>query len=336
MLELGPWLARRRRSAALAVLALLGVLLVWGLVALLGPGPLQAATPFLIPKGLGVEGIAARLAEGGIVAHPRLFALTVRALGRHRALRAGEYLFPARVSPYQTMEILIYAKPVVRRLTVPEGLTTAQVLDVIAHNEALDGPIKEEPPEGSLLPETYNFSYGDSREEVVARLRKAMSETLANLWKTHPPDFVLKTPEEALGLASIVEKETAKPEERPHVAAVFLNRLRHHMRLQSDPTVVYALTHGKGALGWPLGHADLEVPSRYNTYLNDGLPPGPIGNPGKASILAVLHPAESDDLYFVADGTGGHVFAKTLAEHNKNVARWRQLQGAGDGAKAPE
>ena len=222
----------------------------------------------------------------------------------------------------------------VRRLTIAEGITSAEALEEIEHADGLEGAIKETPAEGSLLPETYSFSWGDSREAMVRRMQKAMSETLEALWQARAPDLALETPEEALVLASIVEKETAKAEERPRVAEVFLNRLRHRMRLQSDPTVVYALTHGKGALGRALTHADLNSGSRYNTYLVDGLPPTPIGNPGKASIMAVLHPAAGDDLYFVADGSGGHVFAKTLAEHNHNVARLRQMQGGALGQKA--
>jgi UPF0755 protein len=306
-----------------------GVLL-WGYVEFTMPGPLAEASALVVAKGLSVEGIGRRLAEGGVIRDPRIFAIGAHLLRDHHALRAGEYEFPAHASAEQAMEVLIYAKPVVRRLTLAEGLTTAEALAEIERNEALEGPVEPIPPEGSLLPETYNFSWGDSREGLVHRAAKAMSETLEGLWQARAPDPALETPEQALVLASIVEKETAKPEERPRVAAVFLNRLSHHMRLQSDPTVVYALTHGKGALGRALAHADLEQPSRYNTYLVDGLPPTPIDNPGKASIMAVLHPAASEELYFVADGLGGHLFARTLAEHNRNVAKLRQLQsGAG-------
>jgi UPF0755 protein len=294
-------------------------------------GPLESAAAFVIPKGLGVDGIAAILLKDGVIRDAHTFSLAVELLGERRALRAGEYLFPANASIRDAIDVLLHAKPVMRHLTVAEGLTNAQVIDLLAHVDGLEGAVKESLEEGTLLPQTYNYSWGDGRDDMLARMRKAMSETLDQLWKDRAPDLQLRSEEEALTLASIVEKETAKPDERPHVAAVFLNRLRNHMRLQSDPTVVYALTDGRGALGRPLVHADLEVQSRYNTYQNDGLPPGPIANPGKAAIAAVLHPSESEDLYFVADGTGGHAFARTLPEHNKNVAKLRQIQNGESG-----
>ncbi len=325
-----------RWIAGLSALALLALaLLYWGYGAFTAPGPLDHATALVIPKGLNVEAIGRRLTEGGVLSEPYVFAIGVHLLSNHRALRAGEYEFPAHASAADAMAVLMYAKPVVRRLTVAEGLTSAQVLEEIGRTDGLEGTLPAAPREGSLLPETYNFSWGDGREALVARMEKAMRETLDALWKDRAPDLPLDSPEEALVLASIVEKETAKPEERPRVAAVFLNRLRRHMRLQADPTVVYALTRGKGALGRALSHADLETASPYNTYLVEGLPPGPIDNPGKASITAVLHPAESGELYFVADGSGGHVFAKTLAEHNRNVAKLRQAQSAAP-AEKPE
>ena len=298
----------------------------WAYRVFISAGPLQSAAAFVIPKGLGAEGIAAVLLKDGVIRDARTFSLAVELVGERRALRAGEYLFPANASIRDAIDVLLHAKPVVRHLTIAEGLTNVQVIDLLAHADGLEGTVRESLKEGALLPETYNYAWGDAREDMVARMKKAMSETLDQLWKDRAPDLELHSEEEALTLASIVEKETAKSDERPHIAAVFLNRLRNHMRLQSDPTVLYALTDGRGALGRPLVHADLDVQSRYNTYQNDGLPPGPIANPGKAAIVAVLHPAESDDLYFVADGAGGHAFARTLPEHNKNVAKLRQAQ----------
>jgi UPF0755 protein len=323
----------RLLAAIMALAVIAGGVLLWGYASFTGPGPLQSATTLVIAKGLGVDGVAARLADGGVLANPQLFALTVRLIGNGRALRAGEYLFPARASPRDVMTVLTVGKPVVRRLTVPEGLTTAQVVEQIDRTEGLEGAVATEAQEGGLLPETYDFSYGDGREEMLARMRKAMADTLAALWRGRAPELALTSPRQVVTLASIVEKETARPEERPHIAAVFLNRLAHRMRLQSDPTVAYALTQGKGALGRPLARADIETASPYNTYLHEGLPPGPIANPGKASIMAVLHPADSTDLYFVADGVGGHSFAKTLDEHNKNVAHLRQIEATPQAGK---
>ncbi len=216
-----------------------------------------------------------------------------------------------------------------RNFTIPEGLTAPQVVALLAAAEGLDG---EPPPldkigEGTLLPETYQYVRGDRRVDIVGRMRKAMAETLDELWRKRSADASpLATPRDAVILASIVERETALSEERPRIAAVFLNRLRRGMRLQSDPTVVYGLSNGTGTIGRPLTRADLAVDHPYNTYIHGGLPPGPIANPGRDSLAAVLQPAKSKDLYFVADGTGGHAFARTLDEHNRNVARWRRIQ----------
>ncbi|HUC60545.1 MAG TPA: endolytic transglycosylase MltG, partial [Alphaproteobacteria bacterium] len=264
-----------------------------------GPGPLAKTVDLVIPKG-NVEGTAAVLAEAGIVAHPRVFVIVISLLGHRHALRAGEYRFPASVSAEDAMNILMFARPVERKLTVPEGYTTAQAIAVVDAAPGLEGPV---PPalmaelgEGGLLPETYIYTWGDSREAMLERMHKAMEETLAHLWAARDSDLPLASPEQALILASIIEKETAIPEERAHIAAVFLNRLRLHMRLQSDPTVAFAITDGKHRLGRPLTRADLETPSPYNTYESDGLPPGPIDNPGKASIEAAMHPMKSRDL----------------------------------------
>jgi len=293
------------------------------------PGPLAAETVLVIPHGASVRSIAAQLAMEGVVDDAVLFALGVRGFGGERPLLAGEYAFPAAVSARGAMRILQSGKVVVHSLTIPEGLTVLQVVAIVG---AADGLTGDPPPagtlgEGTLLPETYHYVRGDRRDMVLARMRKSMDETLDMLWAGRSADSAaLKSPRDALILASIVERETAKPEERPRIAAVFLNRLRRGMRLQSDPTVVYGLSNGAGVLGRPLTRADLAVDHPYNTYIHAGLPPGPIANPGRDSIAAVLQPAKTKDLYFVADGTGGHAFARTLEEHNRNVARWRRVQ----------
>jgi len=293
------------------------------------PGPLTEDAVLVIARGASVRSIAALLEAEGIVGDARVFSLGVRGFGGERPLAAGEYAFPPAVSARDAMRILQSGKVVARNLTIPEGLTAFQVLAMVGAAEGLRGEL---PPagkigEGSLLPETYQYVYGERRDDVLARMEKAMGETLDRLWRERSEEAApLASAREALILASIVERETGKAEERPRVAAVFLNRLRRGMRLQSDPTVVYGLSKGAGVIGRPLTRADLAVDHPYNTYIHTGLPPGPIANPGRDSLAAVLQPAESKDLYFVADGTGGHAFARTLDEHNRNVARWRRVQ----------
>jgi len=327
------------------VLRLLGLLVLlvvglaagtayWGYQAFNETGPASGDTTVVIERGSGVRDIAASLHEAGVIGEPLVFLAGVEIFAKGRPLKAGEYLFPARLSMHEAMQRMIDGTTVVHRLTVPEGLTTAEIVALVAACPELVGPApKDLPADGALWPETYFFSRGDTRADLVGRMQKAMQEKLAELWQARDATTPLKTPAEAVTLASIVEKETGVAAERPHVAAVFFNRLAQGMPLQSDPTVIYALMDGKGPLNRALTHADLQTASPYNTYLNAGLPPGPIANPGRASIEAVLHPATSKDLYFVADGSGGHVFAETLDDHNKNVARWRQLQKAGEAAK---
>lgn len=308
------------------VAAVVGGAVFWGYRAYIGPGPLRDETAVVILPGSSTETIAARLTEAGVIDNPLVFRVGVRLEGSAAALRAGEYAFPPGVSLRQAAAILRSGKTVVRRLTVPEGLTSKQVVTLVEQTPGLFGDLPPTPAEGSLLPETYHFSYGDSRQEVLSRMGDAMTEALATLWKTRSEDLPLESPEEAVTLASIVEKESALPEERPRVAAVFINRLRRGMPLQADPTVIYAVTEGTGVLSRPLTQSDLDSPSPYNTYVNSGLPPGPIANPGREALRAVLQPADTQELYFVADGSGGHAFARTLQEHNRNVARWRRLQ----------
>ena len=322
---MGP-VARRIGLVVVFLGVVFGAVFVWAYAQFVRTGPLAAPKTMIIPRGAGLDDIAAQLAGAGILSDPLIFRIGAWLAGTDKSLRAGEYVFPARISPRQAVALLQSGKTVVRRLTVAEGLTTAQVLAQLKRTEGLEGDILSPPGEGTLLPETYHFSYGERRDAMVARMREAMGETFARLWESRAPGLPLKTSREALILASIVEKETAVPDERGRIAAVFLNRLGKGMRLQSDPTVVYALTGGLGPLGRPLTRADLKTPSPFNTYLIDGLPPGPVSNPGRAAMAAVLDPPETGDLYFVADGAGGHVFARTLGEHNRNVVRWRKIQ----------
>ncbi len=312
------------------VLVLLGVVFtavfVWAYAQFVRPGPLAAPKTVIVSRGAGLDDIATQLTAAGVLPDSLVFRVGAWLLGRDKSLRAGEYLFAVRISPRQAVALLQSGKTVVRRLTVAEGLTTTQVLAQLNRTEGLEGDLRSSSGEGTLLPETYHFSYGERRDAMVTRMRAALDETLARLWDSRAPGLPLKSPREALILASIVEKETALPEERSRIAAVFLNRLGKGMRLQSDPTVAYALTGGLGPLGRPLSRADLKTPSPFNTYLIDGLPPGPVCNPGRAAMAAVLNPVATEDFYFVADGTGGHVFARTLGEHNRNVVRWRKFQ----------
>ncbi len=294
------------------------------------PGPLAARKAVLVPRG-GFDAVTEALVRDGVIGSAwrlRAAAFLSPLLGHGQsALRAGEFEFPAGVSANQVLDILRTARPIVHRFTIPEGLTAAQVSVLLDRAPALEGETVM-PEEGSLLPETYNYDRGTPRSAVVERARVAMARALDRAWAARQPDLPLTTAQEALTLASIVERETAKAEERPVVAAVFLNRLRRGMKLQSDPTVVYGASGGLGVLDHGITRAELDRNDPYNTYRIPGLPPGPIAMPGAAALRAVTQPAASDYLYFVADGTGGHVFARTQEEHLRNVARWRDVERA--------
>lgn len=289
-------------------------------------GPLADETVIVIPKGSGVAEIADLLHRRGVIGNTLVFRLGVRFFSGNRPLHAGEFRFPSSASPRGAMQVLIEGKSVLHRITFAEGLTVREIFDLIEETPLLDGPLPPEPAEGTLLPETYFFVLGDSRGAIVDRMRSNMEDTLAALWDHRDPDTQLKSASEALILASIVEKETGLKDERARVAAVFLNRLRKGMALQSDPTAIYGITLGREPLGRDLTHADLKAVNDYNTYVIPGLPPAPIANPGVAALRAVLHPQKTKELYFVADGTGGHAFAETLEGHNRNVAKWRKYQ----------
>lgn len=290
------------------------------------PGPLAVAKNVVIPRGAGPQTMAKLLNEEGVLSHPRLFRVALMIDPTPRPIKAGEYEIPAHVSMWSLLELLQSGKQVQRRLTVVEGMTTAEVVELVRKTEALSGEITLDLKEGDLLPETYFFAREDTRDGLLMRMKEAMDKTLDEAWRKRAAGLPLANRRDALTLASIVEKETAVPAERSRVAAVYINRLRRRMKLESDPTTIYGITLGKVPFNRELTRADLQSNSPYNTYVVTGLPPGPICNPGRASILAAVNPARDRSLFFVADGQGGHAFANTLAEHNRNVERWRQIQ----------
>jgi len=290
------------------------------------PGPLPEDKVVNIPRGLGIRDIADLLQREGVINQPYVFMGGVIVLKARGELKYGEYQFSKQSSVADVVETITEGKVVQHAFTVPEGLTSEQIVARLLENEVLTGQIKEIPREGTLLPETYRFTRGMTREQIIQRMQQAHRRVLQEVWERRIQDLPVKTPEQLVTLASIVEKETGKPDERTRVAAVFVNRLKTRMRLQSDPTIIYGLTGGKGSLGRPILRSEIEQATPYNTYVVDGLPPGPIANPGRASLEAAANPARTKELYFVADGTGGHVFSDNYAEHQKNVARLRGIE----------
>lgn len=313
---------RRLAYLSLLLLALTPLAVFVGLVM---PGPLGDPVTVIIPHGMTTRGMGDLLVGQKAVRSSLLFSVGAKLMAA-RVLKEGEY----QIMPHQSIADIVLmiheGRSVVHRFTAAEGLTAAEIVHNLNDVPILTGVITPLPEEGSLLPETYRYNYGDSRVSVITRMRKGMTDMVAELWAHRDPGLMIVTPQEAVILASIVEKETGKASERPRIAGVFYNRLKQHMRLQSDPTVIYAITKGRQVMDHALSHDDLSFVSPYNTYTSDGLPPQPICSPGRAAIEAVLHPEAHDYLYFVADGTGGHVFARTLDEHNRNVTHWNEVK----------
>lgn len=331
-----PTRGRKPKRSAFGVISFLASAFVTGAAALLvltllfivesnRAGPSREETNVVVPRGAGVSTIGRMLEAEGQVRNALLFrgATALYAGGRH--LQAGEYLIPAGASLRSVIEMLASGAALQHPITAAEGLTSQMIIDIIASSDVLTGDVPPTPPEGSLLPETYNVQRGMDRAALVAQMQDAQRAVMEELWPRRADNLPFSTQEEALILASIVEKETGVAEERPRVAAVFVNRLRQGMRLESDPTIIYGISQGR-PLGRGIRASELARRTNYNTYQIDGLPPTPIANPGRASIEAVLNPAPTRDLFFVADGTGGHVFAATVAEHNRNVAAWREIE----------
>jgi UPF0755 protein len=298
------------------------------------PGPLENDKIVNIPRGLGVRDIADLLVREGVIEQPWVFTGGVYVLKQKDSLKYGEYQFVKRASLGDVLETITEGKVVQHALTVPEGLTSEQIVARLLQNTALAGTVKEIPREGTLLPETYKFTRGATRESIIQRMQQSSQRVLHEIWQHRAQGLPFKTPEELLIMASIVEKETGRPDERSRVAAVFINRLKQNMRLQSDPTIIYGLTGGKGSLGRPIMKSEIEQATPYNTYVINGLPTGPIANPGMASLEATANPARTKEIYFVADGTGGHVFSDNYEQHQKNVAKLRAVENGNAAAPA--
>jgi UPF0755 protein len=339
---------RRRESASIGRrLAAMGAggLTILGLVAMLavlgamwvyqGPGPAAPSgevTSVVLRRGASLPEIAGALEQAGVIRSSSLFLTAAQTTGAARRLKAGEYEFASRASLRQVLNKIRDGKIVRHQVTIAEGLTSDMVVDILMRSPVLTGTVPT-PPEGSILPETYQVQRGEDRAAVLQRMMDDRDTLLDKLWAQRQPGLPFATKEEAVTMASIVEKETGLASERPRVAAVFINRLRQGIRLGSDPTIIYGLTRGR-PLGRGIFLSELQRQTPYNTYLIDGLPPTPIANPGRAALVAVLDPPRTNELYFVADGTGGHVFAATYEEHERNVVKWRQVERSKAAAKA--
>ncbi|WP_118134878.1 endolytic transglycosylase MltG [Oceanicella sp. SM1341] len=306
----------------LVVLGIIG----WGVSEFRGEGPLKEEAIVVLDRGESLQAITAKLEQEGAISNGTIFRIGARYTERATTLKFGEYAIPAGASMDEILALLASGRSILHPVTIPEGLTSFQVVERLKEADFLTGEVATVPLEGMLAPDTYNVQRGTPRQAVIDQMLAAQQRILAAAWEGRQADLPLETPEEALVLASIVEKETGIPGERPEVASVFINRLRAGMRLETDPTVIYGITGGKEVLDRGLRRSELAARTPYNTYQIDGLPPTPIANPGRAAIAAVMQPAKTEYLFFVADGTGGHVFATTLREHNRNVAEWRRIE----------
>ncbi len=291
------------------------------------PGPLAYPTVFVVPRGEGVSAIARRLEQDGIINDRWTFFIASRYFKVHDKIKAGEYNIKVNASLRDVLDTLVEGKSILYSVSIPEGLTSYQIVERLKADPDLAGDVEEVPPEGSLLPDTYRFAKGTSREELIRRMQGEQKKFLEGLWSTRSRELQSAKPEDVVNIAAIVEKEASRADERPRVAAVYWNRLKKGMPLQADPTIIYGASSGKGTLGRPIQKSELEDEDNpYNTYKNKGLPPTPIANPGRAAIEAALSPAKTSELYFVADGTGGHAFADSYTDHQKNVAKWRKIE----------
>lgn len=339
---------RRKKNAFLDILnglltlvviglLVIGGLFIWGVMQFYAEGPVPEDTSFYVEQGDGLNSVANKLERDGLITNSWIFRIGTRALDVDTAIPQGEFAISAHASMADILRQITQGKPIEYTVTIPEGFTSWQVVQRLKGVDELVGDIAEVPAEGSLMPDTYHFERGDDRNDIIARMQEAQSKALAEIWENRDPELPLETPEQLVTLASIVEKETGVAGERPQVAAVFVNRLRKNMRLQSDPTIIYGITHGEGSLGRGLRKSEIEEKTPYNTYQIDGLPPGPIANPGRDALEATANPADSKALYFVAAGpvpSDGHLFADTYAEHRKNVAKYRAIEREAAAAEA--
>ena len=324
-----PFVIAGNAIITIVLVGMLGVggAYVYGKQKIEAPGPLKEEKIVNIPSRAGMGDIADILQREGVIDNNRLmFFGGVFAMKARQELKSGEYAFQKNASLRNVINTIVEGKVVQHAFTIPEGLTSEQIVARLLENDVLAGQIKEMPREGTLLPETYKFPRGTTRDQVIQRMQQAQRRVLAEVWERRSPDVPVKSAEQLVTLASIVEKETGRADERSRVAAVFANRIRQKIKLQSDPTIIYGLVGGKGTLGRPIKRSEIQQPSPYNTYVIDGLPPGPIANPGRASLEATANPARTRDLFFVADGTGGHSFSETYDQHQKNVAKLRSIE----------